>query len=491
MSVRRAVLERGRTEPVTVRGAVFEPVETRWLGDRQPRPAGPEVVARSRRPRRLKELSPAAEVARADDRDPKGNPDPVVFHAYGPADTLVRSLTNAADMSGADTEPDVIMTTGNWYCDVSTDGGGSWKRLDPTTIFPNTLADGFCCDQVVLHVLAIDCFVWFLQYKAAADGQGAFRIAVARTQSVRDDPTAWTCWDFLGGDFGFPTSDMDYPDLACSDTFLFVSTDVFAAGGRLVVRIPLDELQAGGALNFGYTDPTRSTNAWGGHLVQQCRSRAVWVGHRTNSQLEVYTMPDGGSTYSSFTVDVAAWPNGTQSSIGPDGNDWLAKLQNFPRFAVTGGVERDKGTVVLAWSASAGKGSASAFDFPQAHVRVVEIDTATRTVVGEVPVWNEKIAFAYPVLAVNARDEVGIVLGWGGGDDHANCAMGLMGDFVVWFRDGSTRTVQRFGDYLTTRPAHRNRSLFGAWGYWVTEVAGDPTSCEYHPFYARYGRASA
>jgi hypothetical protein len=112
-------------------------------------------------------------------------------------------------------------------------------------------------------------------------------------------------------------------------------------------------------------------------------------------------------------------------------------------------------------------------------------------VVSGLQVWNDKYAFAYPVLAVNARDEVGIMLGWGGSGDHANCAMGILGDFVVWFRDGSTRTVQRFGDYLTTRPGERNRSLFGAWGYWVTEVAGDPASCEYHPFYARYGRASA
>ena len=66
--------------------------------------------------------------------------------------------------------------------------------------------------------------------------------------------------------------------------------------------------------------------------------------------------------------------------------------------------------------------------------------------------------------------------------------MGIIGDFVVWFRDGSTRTVQRFGDYLTTRPARRNQSLFAAFCYFVTAVAGDPASCQYNPFYCRYGR---
>jgi hypothetical protein len=333
-----------------------------------------------------------------------------------------------------------------------------------------------------------DGFVWFLQYGKDAAGQGAFRLAVASSDSVKKDPTAWTYWDFLGGDFGFATSDMDYPDLAFSSSFLFLSTDVFAAGGRLVVRIPLKDLAAKGSIGYGYTDPTLSTTAWGAHLVQQTRSQAVWVGQKNNTTVEVFTMPDGGNTYSSFTIGVAAWPNGTMSSNGPDGNDWLTKLRSFPSFAVTGGVERANGHVVIAWSASNGKGSANGFDFPNTHSRVAELDLGQRKVASEMQVWNPDYAFAYPILAANSQDEIGILLGWGGKSNHANCAMGIIGDFVVWFRDGSTRTVQRFGDYLTTRPARRNTSLYAGFGYFVTDVSGDPASCQYHSFYCRYGR---
>ena len=118
---------------------------------------------------------------------------------------MTRSLTNAADMSGADSERNVVMMSFNWSCDVSKDGGGTWKRLDPTTIFPNTLAGGFCCDQVVIYVPHADLFVWFLQYNKDAAGQGAFRIAVASSSSVGSSPTNWTYWDFVAGDFGFPT----------------------------------------------------------------------------------------------------------------------------------------------------------------------------------------------------------------------------------------------------------------------------------------------
>ena len=281
---------------------------------------------------------------------------------------------------------------------------------------------------------------------------------------------------------------MDYPDLSFSTQFLYVGTDVFNAG-RLAMRIPLKEIAAGGTINFNYTDAAKSKNQWGAHLVQQTASAMIWAGHKNNSTIEIFVMPDAGSTYSSFSVPVSSWPNGTHNSKGPDGNDWLTKLDNFPQFAITGGVERLNGNVVLAWSASKGKGSGNGFNFPQTHCRVVEVNVTTRSIASEMQVWNPDYAFAYPALALNSRDEVGIFLGWGGKDNHANCAMGIIGDFVVWFRNGSTRTVQRFGDYLTTRRAERNQGLYSGFGYFVT-TATAANQCTYNPFYVRYGRSS-
>ena len=46
---------------------------------------------------------------------------------------------------------------------------------------------------------------------------------------MESDPTAWTYWDFVAGDFGYAKNDMEYPDLAFSSRFLYVSTDVFGA----------------------------------------------------------------------------------------------------------------------------------------------------------------------------------------------------------------------------------------------------------------------
>jgi hypothetical protein len=469
----------GTCEGRSVRGGRYKPAKRRILGQKPPRPL--LVVDTSTKPRALRKLPPAAEVLKADDvRDPK-----VEFTDYAGGDTVTRSLTNAADMSGADSERNVVMMSFNWSCDVSKDGGGTWKRLDPTTIFPNTLAGGFCCDQVVIYVPHADLFVWFLQYSKDATGQGAFRIAVASSSSVGSSPTTWTYWDFVAGDFGFPTSDMDYPDLAYSDEFLYVSTDVFSSG-RVVMRISLKDLQGGGTVSYSWTDPDDGTRCWGAHLVQQTGDRGMWAGQVDNSHLVFFTWPDNSGTYSWGNVTVSAWPNGTLSCPGPDGNDWLKKLDNFPAFAVTGGVEMANGRVALAWSASNGQANGQGHDFKQAHVRYVEIDPDTRTTKREIPIWNDDYAFAYPSLA-RAGDAVGVTLGWGGPNDHSNCANGFMGDYVVWYIDASTRTTNRFGDYVTARPSQRGGGC-SAFCYWLEAHPSDATKVIYHPFFTRFRR---
>src|SRR5438270_10003270 len=252
--MRELKLRRATKEAERVKGAPFPPVPRRRRTDKQERrrlivPTAPKKI-------RLDEPSKPADTAGAGDPDPKGNPDPVDFHHDGPAtgDGNKSIKDNAADLSGADSKRNVVMQSANWYCNVSTDGGTTWKQLDPTTVFPAGLGGGFCCDQIVVYVSRIDRFVWLMQHSKSGTGEGAFRLASASSQSVKNDPTAWTFWDFVAGDFGDATTDMDYPDLAYSSNFLFVSTDVFKAGGRLVLRIPLHELAAGGTINFGYTD---------------------------------------------------------------------------------------------------------------------------------------------------------------------------------------------------------------------------------------------
>ena len=480
-------LREGHLSGKRVEGGPFPATE--YFDDEQDETRSRHVPT-TEHPYRLKHPSPPAKILNADDPSADDNPDPVVFHKYDPSGQVgPKSFTNAADISGADSGHDVVFLSGNWYCEYSVDGGTTFKSVNPTTVFPPGLANGFCCDQIVHYVPSIDRFVWFMQHNADAMG-GAFRLAVASTGDIlKDFSSAWTYWDFRASDFSLGTDDLDYPDLSFSDSFLFLSTDAMGTNGRLVARMPLKELAAGGILNFQYTDPTRATSAWGAHLVQSSTDGAFWAGHKDNSTLQLFSMPDSSNVYSWRDIRVATWPNGTLSSVGPNGNDWLQKENSFPDFAVIGGT-RSGNQLWLAWTASKGNDGHGGFTFPNTHVRVAEIDLSSYTTVSEIQIWNPDYAFAYPALGRNVRGEIGIILGWGGKKNDADAAVGILGDYVVWYRNGSDITTMRWGDFVTVRPAQRHEGMFAGFGYYTVADIANATQCYYNPYYVLFGRQS-
>jgi len=100
-------------------------------------------------------------------------------------------------------------------------------------------------------------------------------------------------------------------------------------------------------------------------------------------------------------------------------------------------------------------------------------------------------AFSYPSLAVNSDGEVGIALAWGGGSKfYASFAVGILGDFVVWFSEASNATDStnsgagsngRWGDYVTCRQSHPDTALFSATGYAVLQNPPPSVGTQYNP----------
>ena len=124
--------------------------------------------------------------------------------------------------------------------------------------------------------------------------------------------------------FGQNNKRLDYPDLAFTDTYLVGTTNVPSAG-RVVYRIDLQALAAGGTIAADYTDPAQAPEDIFefSHLAQHGRTAAFWAGHVKNDTVRIFALGDAGNTYSFKDVGVANWPNGTFSSTGPDGTDWL------------------------------------------------------------------------------------------------------------------------------------------------------------------------
>jgi hypothetical protein len=399
------------------------------------------------------------------------------------------------DSSGA-ASGKIVLTTGNWksFGAVSRNGGATFKLFDPTTIFPSgptfttvggrrvQLDGGMCCDQVIQYVPQINRFIWLMQFSGTCGGTcgtNKERIAAATPAVVANGGT-WTYWDLASATFGLPSANpsLDYPDMAVGDKSLYVSVDNVGVG-LLVMRIPLSQIAAASSINIGYTTPSDSATAYGGHLTQNVRDTAYWAGHVNNGKMRIFSMKDSENVYRWRDVSVNSWCNGNRSSSAPSGTDWLAF--GFPGNAVLGSTLRptDKGDQLwFAWGAghAMAAGTPGKCQFPQSHIQIEVLNPSNFSPIGQMQVWNKTIAFAYPSLASDPRGDVAMSLGYGGGGNDASHAVGFWGDFVVFPTATSDTSINRFGDFLTVRRASRNGNSFSAAGY-GTKVANKTNGC--------------
>ncbi len=486
-------LNRGQCVPGKVEGAPYDPVIKKDDYKKQPNFRPGKKTPRGKFKGLISESkgSDLKDMATGDD-----SPDPVIFGRYT-ENTLTNLVSaNAADISGAD-NGNVVMITGNWYVQYSTNGGQTFTTLDPTTIFPNTLGGGFCCDQIIQYVPSIDRFIWLLQYNRTAAGDNAYRLASASTQDIiNSNCTAWTYWDLTSASFNLGTNWMDYPSLGVGNNSLYLSCDAAnAGGGLLVARIPLNEIQTSSTINFQYTNHADSVDARGSNVSQNTLDEVFWAGNVDNSTIRIWSMKENSGSYFWRDVDVSNWPNNDLASNGPNGNNWLdynltAAGWQFPDDAVIG-ITRRGNELWLAWTASSGDGGFGGFNFPHPHVQLVKINIDNYSLIEQMQIWNPDLAFAYPSLATNSENEVGITLGWGGGGTfNANSAVGIMGDFVVWFRNGSTWTHTRWGDYVTVRRSSPDPRLFAGFGFVIYQDSTAAAGHRFDPYYVQFGRKS-
>ncbi|MEX3969733.1 hypothetical protein [Paraburkholderia caribensis] len=412
-------------------------------------------------------------------KGPRGGDDPVVFVTYTPQerpkDTSIVSYY-PPDPSGDDSEPGVILQTGNDYIRYSNDNVLTFEMLANTDVIDGSFAGGEHGDQVMLFVPAIRCFVWYLQYYADPTSKdGAFRIAFAKLSDLAGKvKDVWSVYDFHSSDFGLPGIDFDYPDIAATDSFLYASTGAVGKG-RIFVRFPLKDFAAG-SVKGEYTPPLSidsknvdTDSLRYAHFCQGAGDRGIWAGHVDNSKLRIYEWPDSGSL-STHDVSTVTWPNPNPtdySSVCKNAVDWLKEGGD----AEVSALVRRSDELWLAWAASRGAATPTSFKYPQPHVRVATVRMSDWTETAEMQVWNPDYAFAYPDLNVNHRGDVAIAVAFGGPNNFADAAFGILGDYVVWYQNASDTALPRWGDYVTVRPCRRNANWFAGFGYYTLNDA--------------------
>ena len=410
------------------------------------------------------------------------------------------SGSTIAEPSGA-SGGGVIFVTANFFAAFSTDGGSTYTQLNPTKIFPNDNV-GLCCDQIVQYVPSIDRFIWLLQGTdaTAVNQPNGVRIASASPADIISSKgTAWTYWNLTPNVFGEPTgTGFDYPDLSVGDNYLYMSWDVGWPGcptgcnkGHLIARTPLSQIMAGGTIGLGYTTPSDSNSAWGGHLSQNTGDEVFWAGQLNSSKqsLRVFSLAESSNSYFWRDIGLSSWSTTGISSTTPDKQDWLNKLNGFPGTAVIGAT-RVGSQIWFGWSAGTDS------NFAQPHVELATLDRSDNfSVIRHVQIWNSNYAFAYPAMSTNAcTGEIGLSFEFGGGGNYENHVVGFWGDFIAYITTASNVGTTRFGDYVTIRQApptdDNPGNLFTAFGWGLNTVPPPGSGTQVDVHYVLFGRPS-
>jgi hypothetical protein len=396
----------------------------------------------------------------------------------GLPDSATNDITSHVDEPSTAARGQEVLFTGNWYAAFSTDGGATFRYVNPETTFPAIPNQPFCCDQVALYDAAHDLMVWLLQHVNDQNGN-TLRIAVAHGADIANQ--AWRYYDFTPQNVGSWNGEwFDFPDLAAGDKFLYATSNTFATAGdtfrrAVILRLPLDKLAAYQGFSYNYFDSTADFSL---RPTQGATDTMYFGGHVATNKLRVFTWPEAGTTLSSADVTVAVWSDSTRVAPGPDGKDWLGRAD---------------GRVTAAWvtGSNAGFGWTAAQDasFPFPHVRVALVDRNTKALAGEPHVWNHNHAFAYPAAAPNSDGVVGLSVHYGGGAQlHPSHAVGIL-EGTTWKLLATTNgthgpSTNKWGDYLAVRRHGAEAKTWVATGF-TLQGGAQPSSVV--PRYVRFG----
>jgi hypothetical protein len=412
---------------------------------------------------------------------------------------VINSQTNGVynnfppDPNGIGGSNKVVMVSGNLYIKYATDGGTSFTTINNlSTVFGDQPDGGYCCDQVLQYIPSLDLIVWLIQTNQTKDstgkvtGHNSQRVAWAKPSDIANNfNTAWTWFDVSSTFLGLGNDWLDFPDMAVSNGFLYISTDDVTKGGLVVARISFADLQkpAGSTVTWFFTDPTKSTSATGSHLTQNAAGTMYWSGHNDTSHMRIFSWPDSSGNYSWTDVGNTSYSNSDYTSEAPDGQYWLdPRVKGDSVLGAAFAPKAGGNQIWFAWTAARDS------TFKQPYVRMLWLDEKFNNV-GEFETWNSDYVFSYPALAVNSQTgEVATSMMYGGNDKYyMNNVVGFPLDYLLYITTNSNVTFTqnpanatgcddasggkvtgrctRSGDFLGVRRVASNSGLFGTVGY--------------------------
>jgi hypothetical protein len=391
----------------------------------------------------------------------------------------------------------VVFQTGNWFASLSTDGGKTFRYIDPRTAFKNTYG-GFCCNQWVVYDPSRDLFLWLLLYAHDAN-QGSFKLAAATTSQVARGE--WMVWDFPAGN----DRQWEGLQLEVTPSYAYLSANQFNLAGNtfltaFIFRVPLDDLLAGGALNLD----VYMTSNFAPHLASGTGRIMYFASHNSTSQIRIFQWDQLSTTVDVKDVNIPAWTDQGYTCVSPDGSNWCGSADGRVQ---TGWVK--DGTVTFMWNAANGGG----YSYP--YIDAVSLNVEDLSILpglrGQPLVFTSEDSFLYPSAISNARGDIGLTFYYSNNitkpdANHPYIYPSLAGSIWDDFStpppgwkfytiasgkasptnpNGAPRNV--WGNYLSTRPFYPNALAWQVGGFVLNGCGYDSGDCA-KPFYAIFGR---
>ena len=402
-----------------------------------------------------------------------------------------------------------ILVTGNWYAAFSTDGGRSFKQLDPKSRFetnPKPAVGGdFCCDQIASYDAATDTMYWFLQGISNATGNNV-RLKFAtgaddiRNLRLRNLDLPSTLYDTAGAYW------FDYPDIAFTNRYVYISLNVFDRPDNtklsrwkaaVVMRLQKDQLARYERPSFAKFIETERGSL---RFVQGASDTMFWAAHESNpgniANFRVrYWRDDQAAPSNDVQVAVENWGNPRSSKPASwnakNGRPWLKGIDGR---MTAGWLAND--ILGFGWTADADN------RFRNMHTRIALVRAqdvlsaasgATVQPVAEPHIWSNSLAIVKPAAAPNSLGDVAIAMAYGGSNNFPGYAVGFLiptprqdrstptdwewGQFTIVAEGNNTQNCRtengelicaRWGDYFTVRSHGTDPTTWVTVGYVLT-----------------------
>ena len=313
--------------------------------------------------------------------------------------------------------------TANYLAASSINGGLNWTFFDLRATW-GKYPDGsqkFCCDQDVVFDPQHKVFIWYAQaWPSKTDGENFVRIGVSNDTLQ----TSWHIYDIKPSSISPSLKNdwFDYPQLALSNNFLYVTTNVYRfpnpavlsnpeSVGSLILRISTNLLATSPPdLSAGIKSKLEPKPISTITPVQGADSTMFFGTHLSNNQMRIYSWRDFADSPTTSDIKIPAWTvsdRGSMSCPSPDGHDICKRADS----RILNGWFRN-GVMGFLWNVAQGNG----YPFPHLHSVAFKVNPVSDSItVDSSPIiWSDKHGIVYGFAAPDITG-LGIVAYWSGG----------------------------------------------------------------------------